>query len=167
MTTQPAPNPLAPPATARPPEAAARPGRAIGTALGTGLAALLLAGCAGDANRAGLFSPYRISIPQGNYVTQEMLTQVKEGMTREQVRYVLGTPLVEDAFHPGRWDYVFRYQHPSGRADLRHATVEFASDRVSKVSSVDLPARDDPNDPALPGTGFSRETIMPGARIRR
>lgn len=113
--------------------------------------ALLLAGCANDKSRSGLFEPYRISIPQGNYVTQTMLAQVREGMTREQVRFVMGTPLVQDVFHPDRWDYVFRFRHPNGQADLRHASVFFESDKVKRVEQLDLPMRDDLNDPALPG----------------
>jgi outer membrane protein assembly factor BamE len=72
------------------------------------------------------------------------------------VRFVLGTPLVADVFHPDRWDYVFRFQHANGEADLRHASVFFESDRVKRVTQVDLPARDDPNDPALPGARARR-----------
>jgi outer membrane protein assembly factor BamE len=123
---------------------------AAGAVLGTALL-LGLIGCAQDRSRSGLFEPYKISIPQGNYVTQTMLAQVREGMTREQVRFVLGTPLVQDVFHPNRWDYVFRFQHPNGDADLRHASVFFESEKVKRVEQIDLPVRDDLNDPALPG----------------
>ena len=51
----------------------------------------------------GVFSPYRVDIPQGNFVTEEMLVQLKEGMTRDQVKFVLGTPLIADIFHADRW----------------------------------------------------------------
>src|SRR5713226_10267094 len=60
-------------------------------------------------------SPYRMEIQQGNYITQEMVAQLKPGLTRDQVRYVLGTPLVNDIFHEERWDYVFLRQRANSR----------------------------------------------------
>lgn len=123
--------------------------RALGAALA---AALLLTGCASkDPNRTGLLQPYRGDLPQGNYLTQETLAQVREGMTREQVRFALGTPLLRHVFHPDRWDYVFRYQFPSGHAELRRATIVFRDDRVASIQAEALPAKEDPTDPALPG----------------
>src|SRR5690606_36030097 len=109
-------------------------------------------GCAQrDPNRSGLLQPYRTDLPQGNYLTQQTLDQVKEGMTREQVRFALGTPLLRHVFHPDRWDYVFRYQFPNGRAELRRATIAFPDDRVAAIEAESLPAKEDPADPALPG----------------
>ena len=98
-----------------------------------------------------MFAPYRIEVPQGNYVDQSMLGQVRTGMTRDQVRFALGTPLLVDPFRPDRWDYVFRFQHPNGSADLRRATVFFAEGKVAKVEADALPQSDDGSDPALPG----------------
>lgn len=110
------------------------------------------AGCSSnDPSRSGLLEPYRFGLPQGNYVTREALEQVKPGMTREQVRFALGSPLLNSIFEPDRWDYVYRYQHPSGRADLRRVTIRFKDDRVAKVDADELPAREDAADPALPG----------------
>ena len=110
------------------------------------------AGCAQrDPNRSGLFEPFRTDLPQGNYLTREMLDQVKPGMTRDQVRFALGTPLLRHIFHPDRWDYVFRYQFPNGRAELRRATIMFSGDRVTAIDATPLPDKEDPNDPALPG----------------
>lgn len=111
-----------------------------------------LAGCASrDPNRSGLLEPYRFALPQGNYVTQEMLDQVKPGMTREQVRFVLGSPLVVSNFRSDRWDYVFRYQHANRKAELRRVVIRFANDRVDAIDADALPQRDDSSDPALPG----------------
>ncbi len=116
------------------------------------LAALVAAGCAQrDPNRSGLLQPYRSDLPQGNYLTQETLDQVKPGMTRDQVRFALGTPLLRHVFHPDRWDYVFRYQFPNGRAELRRATILFRDDRVAAIEADALPPKEDPTDPALPG----------------
>ncbi|MBN9462522.1 MAG: outer membrane protein assembly factor BamE [Burkholderiales bacterium] len=115
-------------------------------------AALLAGGCAArDPNRTGLLQPYRTDIPQGNYLTRETVDQVKEGMTREQVRFLLGTPLLRHVFHPDRWDYVFRYQFPDGSSELRKVTVLFRSDQVASIEADPLPAKEDLSDPALPG----------------
>ena len=116
------------------------------------LASLAAAGCASsDRSRSGFLEPYKFSIPQGNYLNQQMLDQVREGMSREQVRLAIGSPLLTDIFHPHRWDYVFRFQYPNGDAELRKVTIEFRDDRVASIKADPLPARDDPNDPALPG----------------
>lgn len=116
------------------------------------LAVLAMGGCRSpDRDRSGLFQPYRIAIPQGNYLTKEDLGQVREGMSAEQVRFALGTPLVQDPFRPERWDYVFRYQRPNGQAVLRNATIVFRDGKVVSIEERGLPERDDPTDPALPG----------------
>ena len=83
----------------------------------------------------GFLSPYRIDVQQGNFISREMVAQLKEGMrtkdgvTPEQVRFVLGTPLLTDIFHSNRWDYVFRLKKGSGELQRgakidAHETVE-------------------------------------------
>jgi outer membrane protein assembly factor BamE len=79
-------------------------------------------------------SPHRIEIQQGNYVTQEMVAQLKPGMSRDQVRFVLGTPLVSDIFHADRWEYVFSRQRMNSReVEHRRITVFFEEDRLQRV----------------------------------
>ncbi|NLD69828.1 MAG: outer membrane protein assembly factor BamE [Limnobacter sp.] len=113
---------------------------------------LASAGCASkDPNRSGLFEPFRIDLPQGNYLTREQVDQVREGMTRDQVRFLLGTPLLGQVFHTDRWDYVFRYTHPNGQSETRRVTVRFDDERVASIQADPLPLREDMNDPALPG----------------
>lgn len=120
--------------------------------LGAALASSLLAACSmNDPNRSGLLQPYRIDLPQGNYLTRESVDRVEVGMTREQVRFLLGTPLLRDLFHPDRWDYVFRYKFPSGDVEQRRVTIHFRDDRVATIEADPLPQREDPSDPALPG----------------
>jgi outer membrane protein assembly factor BamE len=87
----------------------------------------------------GFISPYRISIQQGNFVSQEMVSQLKEGMTREQVRNVLGTALLTDMFHEDRWDYPFRMLKPNGDVITSRVTVFFKSNLVSKFEGGNLP----------------------------
>ncbi|WP_243405269.1 outer membrane protein assembly factor BamE [Solimicrobium silvestre] len=87
----------------------------------------------------GIFTPYRITIQQGNFVSQEMVAQVKEGMTREQVRFLLGTALLTDMFHADRWDYIFRLLKPSGELITSRVTVTFSKSLVSKIERGELP----------------------------
>jgi len=78
-------------------------------------------------------APYRIDINQGNFVTQEMVVQLKLGQTREQVRFILGTPLVTDLFHADRWDYVYRFQPGQGEVQQRRFIVFFEDGKLVRV----------------------------------
>lgn len=141
---------------ARNPAGAGRARRALAGAALVLLAAAS-AGCSSQrSDRSGLFEPYRTDLPQGNYVTREMLDQVKPGMTRSQVRAALGSPLLENMFRADRWDYVFRYLHASGRSEQRRVTIRFRDDRVDAIEADELPLREDPTDPALPGARAPR-----------
>ena len=66
---------------------------------------------------ACFLKPYKIDVQQGNFLDQEMVAKLKPGMTRSQVRFLLGTPLIADPFHPDRWDYV--YYRSARRASSR------------------------------------------------
>jgi len=82
----------------------------------------------------GPFRPYRMEIQQGNFVTQEMAAQLKPGMTRDQVRFVLGTPLVSDIFHEDRWDYVFvRQRANSEEVERRRIAVFFEDGKLKRI----------------------------------
>ena len=85
-------------------------------------------------------SPYKIEIQQGNYVSQEMVSKLKPGMTREQVRFVLGTPLITDIFHADRWDYVYYREVDTGNPEKRHISVFFEQDRLARVAGDVVPA---------------------------
>lgn len=82
----------------------------------------------------GFFSPYRMEIQQGNYVSQEMAAQLKPGLTRDQVRFVMGTPLLSDIFHDERWDYVFvRQRANSTEVERRRIAVFFEDGKLKRV----------------------------------
>jgi outer membrane protein assembly factor BamE len=82
----------------------------------------------------GVLTPYRIEIQQGNYVTQEMVAQLKPGLTRDQVRFVMGTPLVSDIFHQERWDYVFTRQRANSQdVEHRRVAVFFEDGKLKRV----------------------------------
>jgi len=83
--------------------------------------------------------PYRMEIQQGNYVSQEAVAQLRRGMTREQVRFLLGTPLVTDPFRANRWDYVYYRDTPKGREERRIAVL-FDGDVLERVVGDVVPA---------------------------
>ena len=106
------------------------------------LAALLAAGCSswstGD-SVLGLVSPHRIDIQQGNVVTQEQIERVKPGMNRLQVRDALGTPLLTDAFHPDRWDYIFTLRQSGKPLQRRNVVLVFNGDVLKSIEAPELP----------------------------
>jgi len=100
--------------------------------------ALQLAGC-------GWLAPYRIDIQQGNFVSQEMVAQLKRGMTKEQVRFVLGTPLVTDIFHADRWDYVYLLERAGQPRERRRLAVFFEEGKLARLEGdVVASAQDQP-----------------------
>src|SRR5574343_662863 len=92
---------------------------------------LLLTGCAVER----YFLEYRGNVQQGNVVEQKHIAQLRPGMTRDQVRYVLGTPLLQDPFHANRWDYVYRFEDgASGDITMRNIFVYFnAAGQLERV----------------------------------
>jgi outer membrane protein assembly factor BamE len=107
---------------------------ALGAALG---------GCASlqsEGSLLGLITPYRIDIVQGNVVTKEQLALVRPGMSRVQVRDVLGSPLLTDVFHADRWDYVFTIKRPGTQPQQRSIVVHFENDRMARVDAPELPS---------------------------
>jgi outer membrane protein assembly factor BamE len=112
---------------------------------------VLLAGCTEMPTLPSLPSvtPYKIDIQQGNYVTQDMVDKLKSGMTRAQVRFVLGTPLVVDAFHTDRWDYVYTYQKAGGVTEHRRLAVIFKDDKLARLEGDVMPAKPKPTTDAV------------------
>lgn len=104
---------------------------------------LLLGGCAALQNTESLFgviTPYRIDIVQGNAITQEQAARVRPGLTRLQVREILGTPLVADPFNAARWDYLFTLRRPGAAPQARHVVVRFDGEVVKSIDAPDLPS---------------------------
>lgn len=77
---------------------------------------------------------YRINIQQGNFLDPKALAQLNTGMTRSQVRFLLGTPMVSNVFDPDRWDYVYYMKRGRiGEAEQRKVTVYFEDDKVTRI----------------------------------
>lgn len=105
------------------------------------LATLLLVSCSSVGLPTPSFKPYRMEIQQGNFVSQEMVSQLKLGMSKEQVRFVLGTPLITDTFHADRWDYVFRRQRVnSSELEHRKIAVFFEDGKLKRIEGDVKPA---------------------------
>lgn len=104
-------------------------------------AVFVLAGCEAVRTWAPTFlKPYRPDVQQGNMITKEMVEQLRPGMSREQVRFLLGTPLLTSVFHQDRWDYVFRLARGSGEVQLRRLVVFFKDNRLERFESDEMPA---------------------------
>ena len=112
--------------------------------------------CISACTFVGFPGVYKLNIEQGNIVTQEMTDQLKPGMTRRQVRFILGTPLVEDTFHPDRWDYVYVKRNGMNILDESRLTVIFAGDSLLNISGDYQPTAwledDGAGDPDAPQT---------------
>ncbi|MBI5660501.1 MAG: outer membrane protein assembly factor BamE [Nitrosomonadales bacterium] len=85
------------------------------------------------------FASHKIEIRQGNLISPEMRERLKPGMTRPQVRSVLGTPLVSDPFHANRWDYVYRLEQNGQLVDNQCLTLYFDGDRLARIDDGDMP----------------------------
>ena len=77
--------------------------------------------------------PYHLDIQQGNVVTSKMMLQLKPGMTKSQVRYVMGTPLLQDSFHQDRWDYLYQMSKGGKLVERRRVILEFKNDGLASV----------------------------------
>jgi outer membrane protein assembly factor BamE len=87
----------------------------------------------------GVLPVYRPDTQQGNFISKEQVAQLKVGMTPEQVRFLLGTPLLNDAFHAERWDYPFLLKRGDGTVTTSHVVVRFQEGRVASFEGADLP----------------------------
>ncbi len=102
----------------------------------------LLGACAGQRTDAflGIVTPYRVEVVQGNVITREQVEQVRVGMTRAEVRDVLGSPMVADIFHEDRWDYVFTIRRAGAAPQQRNVVVRFQGERMARIDAPELPA---------------------------
>ncbi len=120
--------------------------RRLTTLLAALAACAQLAGCEAlqrTDSLMGFITPYRIDIVQGNAITREQAALLKPGLTRLQVRDVLGTPLMTDPFHANRWDYIFTLRRPGAALQRRSVIVLFDGDVVKSVEAPELPSERD------------------------
>jgi len=111
-------------------------------------AALALAGCAGNKDGAPDYGEstlnklpfvYQMTIQQGNIITPDMVDRLEPGMTRSQVRYLLGTPMLEDIFHQDRWYYTYTIRHAHQEMEKKPLVVYFNGDVMTRVDGFTTP----------------------------
>lgn len=107
------------------------------------LIGVALAGCSsldGAAHRvANVVTPYKVEVVQGNFVSREQVEALQPGMSRQQVRDILGTPLVTSVFHADRWEYVFTIKRPGVDSQVRKLTVFFNGDLFARSEGDEMP----------------------------
>lgn len=144
--------------------------------------ALTLSACslqpvAGDGRLLGLVTPYRIDIVEGNAVTREQAALVKPGMTRAQVRDLLGSPMLTDPFHGNRWDYLFAFRRAGEPLQRRSVVAHFEGDLLARlevpaalpseeefVAAIDPPSRRPARPTALELTPEQRAALPAPAK---
>lgn len=90
------------------------------------LSAILLSACHG-------LRPYQPDVQQGNVVTQEMMQQLKVGMTKDEVQNIVGLPILVDTFNTNHWAYTYTFQHRGGKITKKHLDLYFQNDRLSSI----------------------------------
>jgi outer membrane protein assembly factor BamE len=90
-----------------------------------------------------IVTPYKVDVMQGNVITKEMVATVKPGMSRDQVRDALGSPLLASAFHADRWDYVFTMRRQGIEPQKRSVVAYFKGDVLERLEAPELPSEHD------------------------
>lgn len=100
------------------------------------LVTLILAGCSWspDLTWFGLPKVHKVDIQQGNVIEQDQVNQLRPGMNKQQVRFIMGTPMINDTFHADRWDYIHRFKPGYGEVEKKRITVIFENDRLVSLS---------------------------------
>ncbi|MGD2136781.1 MAG: outer membrane protein assembly factor BamE [Gammaproteobacteria bacterium] len=91
---------------------------------------------------------HKIDVQQGNVVTQAQVNQLEPGMTRNQVRFIMGSPMVADVFHQERWDYVYLNQPGYSKTTLKRVTVFFDADSLARIEGTLRPGDPVPEEEA-------------------
>ncbi len=105
----------------------------------TAIASVLLVACSGDPVVNRLPWVYRIDIQQGNVISEDAVNQLRPGMNRRQVQFLMGTPLLADPFHANRWDYFYQFEPGSrgeGEAETKGISLFFEEGRLTRISGT-------------------------------
>jgi len=115
---------------------------------------LLAVLCASCGTALPTVKPYKLDVQQGNVVTSKMLLQLRPGMTKSQVRFIMGTPLIQDSFHGNRWDYVYQMREKGKITDQRRVILDFDGEALKTVRGDVIPKGSEPrNDEGAANSG--------------
>lgn len=104
------------------------------------IVALLLSACGNTFTpKLPSFTPHKMDIRQGNLITPAMREKLKLGMSRAQVRSIFGTPLINDAMHQARWDYIYRLEKNYKLVEKQHMILFFDNDHLKRIDDSGLP----------------------------
>ncbi|MDI1362029.1 outer membrane protein assembly factor BamE [Methylotenera sp.] len=95
--------------------------------------------CASCGTALPTIKPYKLDVQQGNVVTSKMLLQLRPGMTKSQVRFIMGTPLIQDSFHGNRWDYVYQMREKGKITEQRRVILDFDGEALKTVRGDVIP----------------------------
>ena len=104
------------------------------------LLALFCAACSNYSANLPSIKPFRMDISQGNVVTPKMMMQLRPGMSKAQVKFIMGTPLIVDAFHANRWDYFYQMRKDGKIVEQRRVIMEFENEKLARIRGDVIPA---------------------------
>lgn len=104
---------------------------------------LLVLLCVSCGTALPTIKPYKLDVQQGNVVTSKMLLQLRPGMTKSQVRFIMGTPLIQDSFHSNRWDYVYQMREGGKLKEQRRVIMDFENELLKSVRGDVIPSGSD------------------------
>lgn len=105
--------------------------------------------------------PFKLDVQQGNVVTSKMLLQLRPGMTKSQVRFIMGTPLIQDSFHGNRWDYVYQMRENGKITEQRRVILDFENELLKSVRGDVAPSATDKAAPDSAASNTGPRTINP------
>ena len=108
--------------------------------------------------------PYKLDVQQGNVVTSKMLLQLRPGMTQSQVRFIMGTPLIQDSFHGKRWDYVYQMREKGKIIEQRRVILDFENQVLKTVRGDVVPKGNELEKPAEDAANTGTRVINPNAK---
>lgn len=123
------------------------PHRRLWPLVGAVAAGLCLGACSSitESSRSALvaITPYKVEVVQGNFVSKEQVEALKPGMSRQQVREILGTSLLTDVFHANRWDYVFTIRRQGVEPQQRRLTLYFNGELLDRFEGDPMPSEEE------------------------
>ncbi|MSP86954.1 MAG: outer membrane protein assembly factor BamE [Methylotenera sp.] len=120
--------------------------------------------CASCGTALPSISPYKLEVQQGNVVTSKMLLQLRPGMTQSQVRFIMGTPLIQDSFHGKRWDYVYQMREKGKITEQRRVILDFENELLKTVHGDVVPSGADLAKANEDAANIGTRVISPSAK---
>jgi outer membrane protein assembly factor BamE len=123
--------------------------------------------CASCGTALPTIKPYKLDVQQGNVVTSKMLLQLRPGMTQSQVRFIMGTPLIQDSFHGKRWDYVYQMRENGKITEQRRVILDFENDLLKAVRGDVVPSGSELTKPGDGAANTGPRVINPSAKTEK